>query len=137
MARLLQPAPQAAKRMGGNGLDTIFIDQLEVDTIIGVYDWERDAVQRVIIDLDMGFSIRAAAADDDVLQTIDYEAVVNRVREFVGQRHFALVETLAEETARVLLAEFELLQVSICVNKPGALANAAGVGVRITRQREE
>lgn len=123
--------------MGEKHLDTIFIDGLEADTVIGVYDWEHAIRQRVVIDLEIGFSIRDAAADDDVLQTIDYDAVATRVREFVAQARFALVETLAEETARLLLADFDVEQVGVRVNKPGALAHAAGVGVRILRKREE
>lgn len=117
-------------------MDTIFIEQLGVDTIIGVYDWERATPQRVYIDLDIGFYTRDAAADDDVAQTLDYKAVADRVAEFVTAAQFKLVETLAEETARVLLAEFDVPQVAVRINKPGALPQAAGVGVRIFRQRE-
>jgi len=125
-----------ASRYKGGDLDTIFIQQLGVDTIIGVYDWERAAPQRVYIDLDIGFSTRDAAADDDVAQTLDYKAVADRVRDFVAASQFKLVETLAEEVARLLLADFDVPEVAIRVNKPGALPQASGVGVRITRQRE-
>lgn len=118
-------------------MDTIFIEHLEVDTIIGVYRWEHQAPQRLLLDLEIGFSIRAAAADDDVLQTVDYEAVANRVREFAGRARYALVETLAEETARLVLTDFDVLQIKVRVTKPGALAQAGGVGVQITRLREE
>lgn len=118
-------------------MDTIFIEQLEIDAVIGVYEWEHAIRQRVVMDLEIGYSIRDAAADDDVLQTIDYDAVATRIGEFVAKTRFALVETLAEETARLLLAEFDVAQVGIRVNKPGALAHASGVGVRILRKREE
>lgn len=117
-------------------MDTIFIEQLGVDTVIGVYDWERKAPQRVVLDLEMGFTIRDAAADDDFAQTLDYKAVADRVSEFVAGAHFQLLETLAEEVARLLLADFDVPKVSVRVNKPGALPQAAGAGIRITRQRE-
>lgn len=131
------PARRVGDTDGGSGLDTIFIERLEVDTIIGVYEWEHRAPQRLFIDLQIGASIRAAAADDDVLQTIDYEAVANRVRDFAAEARYALVETLAEETARLVLADFDVTQITVRVTKPGALAQAAGVGVEITRLREE
>ncbi|WP_353179521.1 dihydroneopterin aldolase [Salinisphaera sp. T5B8] len=117
-------------------MDTIFIEQLAVDAVIGVYDWERETTQRLLIDLDIGFTVRDAAADDDFEQTLDYQAVAERVQAFAAASRYQLVETLAEETARLLIANFDVEQVSVRVSKPGALAKAANVGVRITRSRE-
>ncbi|GAB3680518.1 dihydroneopterin aldolase [Salinisphaera aquimarina] len=116
-------------------MDTIFIDQLSVDTVIGVYDWERTIRQRVVIDLEMGFDIRAAAADDDVALTLDYKSVAKRVIAFVEAAEFELVETLSERIAALILDEFDVTTVSLRLNKPCALRGAAGVGIRITRSR--
>jgi dihydroneopterin aldolase len=129
-------ASGAANQGSGGGLDTIFIEQLAVDAVIGVYDWEREITQRLFIDLDIGFTIRDAAADDDVDQTLDYQAVAERVQEFVAASRYRLIETLAEEIARLLIADFDVLEVGVRVSKPGALPQAANVGVRVTRSRE-
>lgn len=120
----------------GTHLDTIFIERLAVDTVIGVYDWERNTRQRVFIDLDIDFDIRDAAADDAVAQTLDYKAVADRVGAFVRSARFRLVETLAEEVARLVMTEFDVDLVAVGVDKPQALPNARSVGVRIVRRRE-
>lgn len=116
-------------------MDTIFIDQLTVDTVIGLYDWERRIRQRVIIDLEMGFDIRQAAATDDVAHTLDYKAVAKRVIAFVEAAEFDLVETLSERTAALIIEEFPVERVILRLDKPHALRGARGVGIRITRER--
>ncbi|RJS91267.1 dihydroneopterin aldolase [Salinisphaera sp. Q1T1-3] len=116
-------------------MDTIFIEQLAIDTVIGLYDWERTIRQRVIIDLEMDFDIRAAAASDDVAATLDYKAVAKRVIAFVEAAKFDLVETLAERIAALVLDEFEVSRVTLRLDKPRALRGAKGVGIRITRER--
>lgn len=116
-------------------MDTIFIEQLAIDTVIGLYDWERTIRQRVVIDLDMDFDIRAAAAGDDVNFTLDYKAVAKRVIAFVEAADFALVETLAERVAALVLEEFDVARVTLRLNKPHALRGAEGVGICITRQQ--
>ncbi|MBS62361.1 dihydroneopterin aldolase [Salinisphaera sp.] len=117
-------------------MDTIFIEQLAVDAVIGVYDWERETTQRLFIDLDIGFSIRDAAADDDVDQTLDYQAVAERVHAFASASRYHLIETLAEEIARLLLTDFEAFKATVRISKPGAVPQAANVGVRVTRSSE-
>lgn len=119
----------------GETVDTIFIDQLGVDTVIGIYDWERRIRQRVVIDVEMSFNIRAAAASDDVAQTLNYKAVAKRIIAFVEAAEYALVETLCERVAALILDEFAVQRVALRINKPHALRGADGVGVRITRER--
>lgn len=114
-------------------MDTIYIDDLRVDTVIGIYAWERRIRQTVRLDLEMAFDIRAAAADDDVARTLDYKAVAKRVIAFVEAAEFQLVETLAERVAALVLAEFPVARLTLRVDKPLALRGASGVGVRITR----
>jgi 7,8-dihydroneopterin aldolase/epimerase/oxygenase len=114
-------------------LDIIYLHDLRVECIIGVWDWERKLRQTVSLDLDMGADIHRAAATDALDDTLNYKAVAKRVREFVGASQFQLVETLAEKVADLLLAEFHIPWVRVRVNKRGAVRGAGDVGVVIER----
>lgn len=118
-------------------MDTIYIQDLRIDTVIGVYEWERRIRQAIRLDIEMSFDIRAAAAEDDVDLTLDYKSVGKRVIAFVEAAEFQLVETLADRVAALILREFNVSQVSLTLDKPLALRGARGVGVRITRKRED
>ena len=124
------------ERSGDRALDIIFIEALRVDTVIGVYDWERRIRQPVVIDLEMGTEIARAAASDDVADALDYKSVSKRVQQFVGESSFFLVETLAERIAALVLDEFPVPWVQVKLNKVGALRGAAGVGIVIERGRK-
>lgn len=115
-------------------MDKIFIEQLEIDTVIGVYDWERKIRQRVSFDIEMACDIGAAAATDDVDLTLSYKTVAKRIIAFVEASQFELVETLAEGVARLIIDEFGVPWVSLRLDKPGALRGARGVGVKIIRE---
>ncbi|MFT5500323.1 MAG: dihydroneopterin aldolase [Woeseiaceae bacterium] len=119
--------------------DTIFLQELKVDTIVGIWDWERKIRQTVSIDLEMGADIRRAAENDDIESTLNYKLVAKRVQQFVADSEFQLVETMAEKIAEVVLQEFEVPWIQVRVNKPGAIRNAKNVGVLIRREsnREE
>ena len=117
------------------GADTIFLCDLRVDAIVGIWDWERKIRQVVSIDLEMGADIRKAAATDSIEDTLNYKNVAKRIRQFVGDSEFQLVETLAERIAELVLAEFDVPWVDVRVNKPGAIRGARDVGVRIRRTR--
>ena len=117
------------------GSDAIFLRKLRVETIVGIWDWERKMRQTVSIDLKMGADIRQAATTDRIDDTLNYKLVAKRVRQFVGESEFQLVETLAEKIAEVLLQEFELPWVEVTVSKPGAIRGAQDVGVVIHRSR--
>lgn len=114
-------------------MDTVFIQGLSVDTVIGVYDWEKTIQQTLLFDLDMTTDIAAAAASDDLADTLDYEAVSNRVIEHVQTARVELLETLIEQVAAIILAEFNVSQVAITLHKPGAVKAAKSVGLRIVR----
>ena len=121
--------------VGETALDIIFIEALRVETVIGVYDWERRIRQPVVIDLEMGTDIAPAAASDDVADALDYKAVSKRVQQFVGESSFFLVETLTERIAALVLDEFPVPWVRVKLNKVGALRGAAGVGIVVERGR--
>lgn len=114
-------------------MDLVLIESLAVDTVIGVYDWERTITQRLVLDLELATDIRPAAADDDIALTLDYAAISARIAAFAGEHDFTLVETFAERLATTLREEFAIAWLRLTVRKPGAVAAAAAVGVRIER----
>jgi len=114
-------------------MDTIFIHDLRIDTVIGIYDWERSIRQTVSLDLEMATDIRKAAASDAIDDTLNYKAVAKRVIAFVEDSRFQLVETLAERVAELVLAEFGVPWLRLTLNKGGAVRGARGVGVVIER----
>lgn len=117
--------------------DTIFLHDLRVETVVGIWDWERRIRQTVNIDLEMGGDIRRAAASDRIDATLDYKAVAKRVQDFVAESSFQLVETLAQKIAELVLGEFDVPWIRVSVSKPGAIRGARDVGVRICRERAE
>lgn len=114
-------------------MDIIYLRDLKVATVIGIFDWERRVRQTVSIDLDMAADIAAAAASDHIDDTLNYKAVAKRVIAFVEESEFQLVETLAERIAGIVLDEFAVPWVRVTVNKPGAIRGARDVGVVIER----
>jgi dihydroneopterin aldolase len=114
-------------------MDIIFLHDLRVETVIGIWEWERKIRQTVAIDLEMSADIRKAAATDSVDDTLNYKLVAKRLQQFVGESSFQLVETLAEKIAGIVLDEFEVSWVKVKVNKPGAIRGARDVGVLIER----
>jgi dihydroneopterin aldolase len=117
-------------------MDIVFVKQLAVDTVIGVYAWEKTIRQRLLIDLELTTDIRAAANADDLRQTLDYAVVCERVTALIQAVPVELIETLAERIAAMLLNEFATTRVQVQVDKPGAVAVAQTVGVRIIRSRD-
>ena len=113
--------------------DVIFINDLRVDTIIGVNEWERKIRQTVSIDLELECDCRKAAASDAIEDTLNYKQVSRSVKAFVEQSEFQLVETLAERVGELLANEFNCGWRRVRINKTGALRDARDVGVIIER----
>lgn len=116
--------------------DIVFLRGLEIECIIGFIDWERRIKQKVVIDLELPIDCARAAVSDDVVDTLDYMSVASRVREFVGQSEFMLVETMAHRLALLLLEEFGMEWLRLSINKPGAVRGSRDVGVSIERRRD-
>ena len=116
--------------------DTIFLYDLRIETVIGIWEWERKIRQTVSIDLEMGADIARAAKTDSIDSTLNYKQVAKRVQQFVGDSEFQLVETMAERIAEIVLAEFDIPWIDVRVNKPGAIRGARDVGVRIRRHKD-
>ena len=114
-------------------MDIIYIHDLHIDTVIGVFDWERRVRQTVILDLDIAADIHKAAASDELADTLNYKALAKRLIDFVEHSEFNLVETLAERVAEVVLKEFAVPWLRLRVNKQGAVRGARDVGVIIER----
>jgi len=114
-------------------MDTVFINDLRIETIIGIYDWERKVKQTISLDLEMGADIRKSAETDAIEDTLNYKAVAKRLIAFVGDSEYQLVETLAEKIAGIVLAEFEVPWLKLTVHKPGAVRGSRDVGVVIER----
>lgn len=118
-------------------MDIVFIEALRIDALIGIYDWERRARQPVVLDLEMAFDNRVPAATDRIESTLDYKAVSKRLIGFVGASDFALVETLAERCAEIVMKEFAVRWLRLRIAKPGAVRGAKSVGVQIERGRRD
>ena len=114
-------------------MDIVYIRELEIETIIGIYDWEREQKQVVSLDLEMGTDISAAARSEDIENTLDYKAVAKRLIEFIEGSEFFLVETMAERIAEIVLEEFSVHWLKLRVGKPGAVTGSKDVGVIIER----
>jgi dihydroneopterin aldolase len=115
--------------------DTVFVHELKVETIIGIWGWERKIRQTVSIDLEMGADIRRAAETDSIDDTLNYKAISKRVQQFVADSEFQLVETMAEKIAELVLQEFKVPWIQVRVSKPGAIRGAKNVGILIHRSK--
>ncbi|NND45155.1 MAG: dihydroneopterin aldolase [Xanthomonadales bacterium] len=117
--------------------DRVFIEDLRIQTVIGVFDWEREISQTVSLDLEMAFDIRPAAASDAIADTLDYKSVSKRLIAFVEGSDFQLVEALAEACAQIVLDEFPVAWLRLKLSKPGAVRGSSAVGVIIERSKPD
>ena len=114
-------------------MDIVYIRELEIRTIIGIYDWEREQQQIVSLDLEMGSDIAKAAATDTIENALDYKAVAKRLINFIENSEFYLVETMAAQVTEIVLKEFNVPWVKLRLGKPGAVTGSKDVGVIIER----
>ncbi len=117
-------------------MDIIFLRGLQIETIVGIFDWERTTRRIVVIDLEIATDNRKAAASDSIEDALDYGEVSKRVISFVEGSSFFLVETLAEKVCEIILQEFNVSWVKLSLNKRGAIQGASDVGVIIERDRK-
>ena len=116
-------------------MDIVFLRGLRIETTIGIYDWEKAIKQPVVLDLEMASDVARGAASDRIEDALDYKAVSKRLKQFVGDSRFELVETLAERCAAIIRDEFGVPWVRLTLNKIGAVSDSEGVGVIIERGR--
>lgn len=117
-------------------MDIIFLGGLQIETIIGIYDWERETKQTIVLDIEMAHDITKAAETDDIQYALDYKTVSKRIISFVEQSQFLLVEKLIIEIANILQNEFHVPWVKIKLNKKGAIRGASDVGIIIERGKK-
>jgi dihydroneopterin aldolase len=117
-------------------MDKIFIHALKTEAIIGIFDWERQVKQTVILDIEISADITKAALSDSIDDTLNYKRIAKRVLAFVEESKFHLVETLAEHIAMLLLEEFGVAWVGLSLSKPGAIRGSRDVGVKLERDRD-
>jgi dihydroneopterin aldolase len=116
-----------------SSIDLVFIRELQVNTVIGVYDWEREVRQTVVLDLEMATDNKRAAASDDIADALNYAAVSIRLVEFIENSQFQLIESMAEQVAAIVLNDFKVPWLRLRLCKPGAVAQAKDVGILIER----
>jgi len=116
-------------------MDKVFIEGLEIDALIGIYDWERRIRQTLRLDIEMAFDNTIPASTDDIADTLDYKSISKRLISYVHASSFGLVETLAERCAHLILDEFGVTWLRLKLSKPGAVRGAQAVGVIIERTR--
>ncbi|NOT13215.1 MAG: dihydroneopterin aldolase [Methylococcaceae bacterium] len=114
-------------------MDIIFLGGLEIKTIIGIYAWERETKQTVVLDIEMAFDISKAAETDDIQYALDYKKVSKRIIAFVEESQFYLVEKLTSEIVSIIQTEFNVPWVKVTLNKKGAISGASDVGIIIER----
>ncbi len=114
-------------------MDIVFVRDLEVKTVIGVFDWERKIRQRLVFNIELGTDFGAAAKSDQLEDTLDYKAISHAIEEMAEASSYQLVEALVEAVAQMVIKDFGVRWLSITLDKPGAVSCAKSVGVKIER----
>lgn len=114
-------------------MDIVFIRDLQVETVIGIYDWERKIKQTISLDIDMAADIKKAASSDNIDDTLSYKTVAKRLIAFIEESEYELVEALAEKICAIIREEFNVPWVRLTLHKPGAVRGSRSVGVIIER----
>ena len=118
-------------------MDKIFLNDLKTEAIIGIFDWERQVKQTILIDLEVSADVRKAALSDSIQDTLNYKRVAKRLLEYIDTTSFHLVETLAESIAMLVIEEFNVAWIKVTLNKPGAIRSSRSVGIIIERDRKD
>tara|TARA_Y100001935_G_scaffold238734_1_gene225592 strand:- start:885 stop:1238 length:354 start_codon:yes stop_codon:yes gene_type:complete len=113
----------------------IFVRDLEIEAIIGIFDWEREVKQLIKISFELEVDIDKAFKSDNIEDTFDYKNTSKKIIKFVEKSSFQLIETLAENVSKIILQDERVLNLSLSVSKPGALRGSKEVGLTIIRSR--
>ena len=114
-------------------MDKVFIKDLEVEAVIGVYDWEREVRQLISINLEMNFNTKKAGRSDRIDDALNYKNISKCIIELTESSKSKLIESLAQKIAKTVLSEFPVSSVIVTVEKPGALRGSKSAGVTIKR----
>ena len=116
-------------------MDKIIIDHLEIDTVIGVYDWERENAQKLIFDLVISADLSNAMKSDRVEDTIDYAKVAQSIEQLTKIHKPELLERFADITFEYLFNEFDIFAIQMKITKPDILTQARSVGIELYREK--
>lgn len=116
-------------------MDIIFIHDLKVKTVIGVYPWEKQILQTLYFDLELSVDATKAALSDQLESTIDYTLIIERLNDHLREHSYQLIETLSERIARLILTEFPVTWLRLKIRKPGIIPSAKEIGIVIERER--
>ena len=117
-------------------MDKIILTDLRIDAVIGIWDWEKRNPQTISIDLEMQIDIKKTSQSDSIGDALDYKAVSKRVKQFIQGSQFNLIETLAENVAKIILEEFDIQWLKLSVSKPFAIKGSKNIGVCIERTKD-
>ena len=117
-------------------MDKIILTDLRIDAVIGIWDWEKRNPQTISIDLEMQTDTKKASQLDSIEDALDYKAVSKRVKLFIQASQFNLIETLAENVAKIILEEFDVQWLKLRISKPFAIRDSRNVGVSIERTKD-
>ena len=125
------------KSMKGKMLmDKIKLTELTVNTVIGIWDWEKRNPQKVVFDIEMSTDISKASKSDSIKDALDYKVISKRVKQYALENQFDLIETLADKVAEIILNEFEVSWVKLTISKPYAIRDSKNVSLIIERSKE-
>ena len=114
-------------------MDIVFIRDLEVETVIGVFDWERKILQKLVFNIELGTDFSKAARSDELDDTLNYKAIAHAIEDLVKESSYKLVEALIEAVADMVISEFSVKWLAITLDKPGAVSCSKSVGVKVER----
>lgn len=113
--------------------DRVFLEGLKVETLIGVYDWEREIRQNLWLDVSLAYDCAPAARDDDISKALDYDALSRHIRSWAAEQNFELIETFGERLCQEIHRFAGITDIELRINKAGAVADCQAVGIRIRR----
>jgi len=114
-------------------MDKVFLTGLSVNTIVGIYPEEREKKQTIVIDLELGTDILAAAKSGDIRHALDYHALSVALVEFIEKSRYGLIEAMAEDIATLIMSQYKVRWLKLTLHKPHAVSNSDDVGLIIER----
>ena len=116
-------------------MDKIKLTELTVNTVIGIWDWEKRNPQKVVFDIEMSTDINKASKSDSIKDALDYKAVSKRVKQYALENQFDLIEALADKVAEIIIIEFEVSWVKLTISTPYAIRDSKNVSLMIERSK--
>jgi len=126
-------APGQRQVAARDGLAKIFIRDMDLEALVGIYDHEKTTPQPLRINIELGVREGRASLTGDIDDTVDYEKIADGIRDIVDSGHVGLLETLAEKIADFCMTTQLVMTATVRLEKLKAVPGTAGVGIEITR----